>query len=117
MDSENTEEKIYPQGYEPQETPDTTDHDVRNHLLDFILKSGPTEVIDTDIGIKKEDQDRIFEIFAKVHMSEAMKEKGTGVGLYLSKKLIETLSGRLWLKQSDKDKGSTFCFSLSIFKS
>ena len=45
-----------------------------------------------------------------------MKEKGTGVGLYLSKKLAEILGGRLWLKQSEKDKGSTFCFSLPIFK-
>ena len=49
MDSEDTQEKIYPQGYEPQETPDSSDHDVRNNLLDFILKSGPSEVVDTDL--------------------------------------------------------------------
>ncbi len=50
MDSKKDGEKIYPLGYEPQETPDSPDHDVRNQLLDFILKSGPTEeVVDTDL--------------------------------------------------------------------
>ncbi len=33
------EEKIYPLGYEPQEIPESLDDDVRNNLLDFILKS------------------------------------------------------------------------------
>ena len=49
MDSENSEEKIYPLGYEPQTTPEKTDPDVRNQLLNFILQSGPTEVVDTDL--------------------------------------------------------------------
>ncbi len=49
MVSENEGEKIYPLGYEPQETPATADNDVRNQLLDFILKSGPTEIVDTDL--------------------------------------------------------------------
>ena len=48
MASEPKGEKIYPQGYEPEITPNTTD-DTRNQLLDFILKSGPTEVVDTDL--------------------------------------------------------------------
>jgi len=49
MSSENNGEKIYPLGYEPEIKPDTVDDNVRNNLLDFILKSGPTEVIDTDL--------------------------------------------------------------------
>ena len=49
MDSEKGGEKIYPLGYEPQETPDVVDDNVRNNLLDFILKSGPSEVVDTDL--------------------------------------------------------------------
>ena len=48
MDSEKKEEKIYPQGYEPEITPDVPD-DTRNQLLDFILRSGPSEVVDTDL--------------------------------------------------------------------
>ncbi len=55
MDSKKIGDRIYPQGYEPQETPDSSDDDVRNQLLDFILHSGsigstkPSEVIDTDL--------------------------------------------------------------------
>ena len=49
MDLEKDGEKIYPLGYEPQETPAVVDDNVRNNLLDFILKSGPSEVVDTDL--------------------------------------------------------------------
>jgi len=49
MSSKKTGEKIYPQGYEPEIAPDAPDDDVRNNLLDFILKSGPSEVVDTDL--------------------------------------------------------------------
>ena len=43
------EEKIYPLGYEPETSPETTDPNIRNQLINFILKSGPTEVVDTDL--------------------------------------------------------------------
>ena len=49
MISDDVPERIYPLGYEPQESPNVADPNVRNNLLDFILKSGPTEVIDTDL--------------------------------------------------------------------
>ncbi|MGI9567860.1 MAG: nitroreductase family protein [Nitrosopumilus sp.] len=49
MDSDNSEEKIYPLGYEPETIPEKPDSSVRNQLLDFILTSGPSEIIDTDL--------------------------------------------------------------------
>jgi len=49
VDSEHKEEKIYPQGYEPEITLDSSNDDTRNQLLDFILKSGPSEIVDTDL--------------------------------------------------------------------
>ena len=49
MSDKRDDEKIYPLGYEPPEIPESADPDVRNQLLDFILKSGPTEVVDTDL--------------------------------------------------------------------
>ena len=49
MNSEKKEEKIYPQGYEPEITPDISNDNTRNQLLDFILQSGPSEVVDTDL--------------------------------------------------------------------
>ena len=41
-------DKTYPLGYEPAEMPESNDN-IQNQLLDFILKSGPTEIIDTDL--------------------------------------------------------------------
>jgi nitroreductase len=49
METEHKEEKIYPLGYEPEITLDSSNGDTRNQLLDFILKSGPSEVVDTDL--------------------------------------------------------------------
>jgi len=50
VDSKKIGDEIYPQGYEPKETPESSDPNVRNQLLDFIMQSGPTkEVIDTDL--------------------------------------------------------------------
>jgi len=55
VDSKKIGDEIYPEGYEPQKTPESIDNDVRNQLLDFILHSGPTgplvpaEEIDTDL--------------------------------------------------------------------
>ncbi|MDH3340431.1 MAG: nitroreductase family protein [Nitrosopumilus sp.] len=49
MDSEKKENRIYPQGYEPGITPDVSNDNTRNQLLDFILQSGPSEVVDTDL--------------------------------------------------------------------
>ena len=42
-------EKIYPQGYEPETVPDKPDTMIRNQLLNLILQSGPSEVVDTDL--------------------------------------------------------------------
>ena len=49
MVEEIKHEKTYPLGYEPEKTPITPDPNIRNQLIDFILKSGPSEVIDTDL--------------------------------------------------------------------
>ena len=49
MGEEIKYEKTYPLGYEPEKAPTTADPNIRNQLIDFILKSGPSEVIDTDL--------------------------------------------------------------------
>ncbi|MDC4222432.1 MAG: nitroreductase family protein, partial [Candidatus Nitrosopumilus limneticus] len=40
---------VSPNGYVPQDTPDDFDPGIPNQLLDFILRAGPTEVVDTDL--------------------------------------------------------------------
>ena len=49
MSEKNKGDKIYPLGYEPQVATESDDHDIRNQLLDSILKSGPTEFVNTDL--------------------------------------------------------------------
>lgn len=71
-------------------------------------------VCDTGIGIKKEDQKRIFEPFVQSENVFQKSVKGTGLGLALSKKIIEELhEGRIWL-ESEEGNGSCFYFTIPI---
>ena len=70
-----------------------------------------TAVSDTGHGIAKEDQDLLFKKFSQVRGSYAKQSGGTGLGLYISKKMIEGMKGNIWL-ESEVGKGSTFYFSL-----
>ncbi|KKP59869.1 MAG: Sensory transduction histidine kinase [Candidatus Gottesmanbacteria bacterium GW2011_GWA1_34_13] len=70
-----------------------------------------TAVSDTGHGIAKEDQDLLFKKFSQVKGSYAKQSGGTGLGLYISKKMIEGMKGNIWL-ESEVGKGSTFYFSL-----
>jgi len=68
-------------------------------------------VIDTGIGIEKKDQEKIFEKFRQVNGNVGNKWKGTGLGLPISKQIIERHGGRIWV-ESEPAAGSTFAFTL-----
>jgi signal transduction histidine kinase/DNA-binding response OmpR family regulator len=68
-------------------------------------------VTDTGIGIKPEDQHRIFLEFEQVDGSYARHQQGTGLGLALTLRLVEAHDGRIWL-ESAPDWGTTFFVSL-----
>jgi signal transduction histidine kinase len=70
-------------------------------------------VIDTGIGIRKEDQHIIFDEFRQVDQSATREYGGTGLGLAITKKLIELMGGRIWV-DSEVDEGSRFTFILPI---
>ncbi len=70
-------------------------------------------VSDTGSGIAKEDQDLLFKKFSQVRGSYAKQAGGTGLGLYISKQIIEGLNGKVWL-ESTLGQGSTFYFSLPV---
>lgn len=64
-------------------------------------------VADSGIGIPKEDQAHLFQKFYRVDNSDTREIGGTGLGLYLSRRLTEAMNGRIWV-DSDYKKGSTF---------
>jgi signal transduction histidine kinase len=68
-------------------------------------------VIDTGTGIPPEDQARVFEVFAQSGVTPTDKPRGTGLGLPISRQIVEQHGGRLWL-ESRVGVGSTFSFSL-----
>lgn len=68
-------------------------------------------VRDTGIGISKEAQQRLFQSFSQADNSTSRKYGGTGLGLMISKELIELMKGTLWL-ESEPDKGSCFHFEI-----
>lgn len=70
-------------------------------------------VSDTGIGIKKENMDLLFEAFRQVDGSSRRRYEGTGLGLYLCKKLLDLLGGRIWV-ESEYGKGSRFTFTLPL---
>jgi len=70
-------------------------------------------VQDFGIGIEKSQQDKIFDRLYQVTDPEEKTFPGLGLGLYISKEIIERHKGKLWV-ESAKGKGSTFYFSLPI---
>jgi PAS domain S-box-containing protein len=72
-------------------------------------------VMDTGIGIPKEAQKHLFTKFYRVTGDLQSGAKGTGLGLYICKAIVEMHGGKIWA-ESNNDQGSTFYFSLPIRK-
>jgi len=70
-------------------------------------------VVDNGIGIKKEDQTRIFEPFCQLDSTPIKEKSGTGLGLAVVKQIIEKHGGQIWV-ESEYGKGSRFIFTLPL---
>ncbi len=68
-------------------------------------------LVDTGIGIKEEDMDKLFKPFQQVETGLTRKYEGTGLGLSICDKLAELLGGKITVK-SQWEKGSTFTFTI-----
>lgn len=100
-----------------------------NNLIDNAIKYTPrgkvevtleeadshaiVRVADTGMGISPEDQKHLFEKFYRVNNSKTREIGGTGLGLYISRNLIEHYGGKVNVKSS-LGKGSIFSFSLPL---
>lgn len=86
-----------------------------NSELDGKLDSVEISVVDTGIGIAKEDLGRLFKPFQQLSQTLTKKYEGIGLGLTICKKYVELHGGKIWV-ESEIGKGSTFSFAIPASK-
>ncbi|HNF95007.1 MAG TPA: ATP-binding protein, partial [Anaerolineales bacterium] len=75
------------------------------------------DVQDNGIGVKPEDQDRLFERFYRGEHPLVLATPGTGLGLPIVRQLVEMHNGRIWMKSTGvPGEGSIFSFTLPVYK-
>jgi len=73
------------------------------------------EVSDTGVGMTKEQQIKIFNLFEQADDGLTRKHGGIGLGLSLSEHIVDLMGGKIWVK-SEPSKGSTFTFTCKLKK-
>jgi signal transduction histidine kinase len=73
-------------------------------------------ISDTGQGIDKKDISNLFEKFYRTERAKKFRPGGSGLGLYIAKRIVEAGGGQLKLEKSEVGKGSTFSFTVPIWK-
>jgi signal transduction histidine kinase/CheY-like chemotaxis protein len=73
------------------------------------------EVRDSGIGISKEQQSRLFNMFQQAESGTTRKFGGTGLGLVISKRIVEMMDGKIWI-ESEIGQGAAFIFTVKLEK-
>lgn len=71
------------------------------------------EIEDTGYGIPKDQQEKIFQKFFRASIKETQEVLGTGLGLFLTRMLVEKMGGKIFFSSTDQ-KGTTFTFTLPL---
>lgn len=86
---------------------------VKSEKIDLEKTKLIFSVKDTGIGIPREKQDIIFNSFKQIEYGYSKKQKGTGLGLTISKELVKLMGGEIWL-DSQEGIGTTFYFQVVV---
>src|SRR3989338_210145 len=85
--------------------------------VEIFIKASPTEVetiiSDNGVGIPQEAIPHLFNKFFRVSNQTQKASKGTGLGLYIAKSIVDKMRGKIWV-ESEVGKGSKFMFTLPI---
>lgn len=94
---------------------DSEDSALRIHHSAFDRDFIEISVIDTGIGIKTEDMPKLFKEFTQLESAYTRNFEGTGLGLALTKRLVELHNGKIWV-ESEFGKGSMVTFVIPVIK-
>lgn len=94
-------------------SPDHTTIKIKTELLDNKLK---ISIIDNGFGIPEADQELVFNRFSRLDNPLTRQTKGTGLGLYITKSLVNALNGEIWLEKSIPNEETIFSFTVPLKK-
>ena len=98
--------------YTPPDGTIEIESEIKDSLIIISIK-------DSGIGLTKEEKDRLFTQFGKIErygQGLDIISDGSGLGLYISKKIVELHGGKIWVESEGRNKGSTFYFTLPIIQ-
>jgi signal transduction histidine kinase len=90
--------------------------DIENPVPEDLKNCIELCVTDSGIGIKPEDLQRIFNRFEQIDGTSSRNYEGTGLGLALTKELVEMHGGKIWVESDGQDRGSKFRMLLPDLK-
>jgi signal transduction histidine kinase len=73
-------------------------------------------VADSGIGINPEDLSKLFQMFTQIEPVLTKRHQGAGLGLALTRQLVELHGGSIWVASAGQGQGSTFTFRIPLVR-
>jgi len=107
------EVSVEPRPKQLSDNNNNNDNDKGSKIQDASFKSQDSGITvrinDTGMGLDPEDAKKLFDKFSRVKGIAQINPDGSGLGLYIAKKLSEAHNGGVWVESKGKGKGSSFC--------